>query len=46
MYVTALPEKDFDDAISELNALGENSGGKAIGYEGAPSPARLDLNFH
>jgi hypothetical protein len=33
VYITALPEKDLDDAVKELSMLGQQSGGEVVGYE-------------
>jgi hypothetical protein len=31
-YITALPEKELDDAVNELETIASNSGGQVIGY--------------
>jgi len=33
VYVTALPSDDIEGAVAELNDIGKNGGGEAIGYE-------------
>lgn len=32
VYVIALPSEPIDEKVSELNELGKDSGGSAVGY--------------